>query len=58
MLQDTSPVLGKVFPGLVGALLFARWQQMEAGDGPSHFSGTIRFTASTFLRTSVGTELQ
>lgn len=58
VLQDTGPVLGEVSPGLVGALVFAWWQRMEAGGGPSHFSGTIRFTASTFLKTSVGTELQ
>lgn len=40
VLQDTSPVLGKVSPGLVGTLVSAWWQRMEAGDGPSHFGGT------------------
>lgn len=58
VLQDTSPVLGKVSPGLLGALVLAWWQRVEAGDGPGHVSGTIGFTASTFLKTSAGTELQ
>lgn len=50
VLQDTSPVLGKVSPGLVAALVLARWQRVEAGDGPGHVSGTTGFTQARCSR--------